>query len=174
MPKKDREILVWGKFYPFLFPSILCYFISWESFNIFSWNFVQLYNIGIILVVNNWWSSAPDLLGAILEYFGGLFWHMYLFFLISVQYFVIQFCSGGLEITLIATNTFFKMMFPSSGGHFRLFWDIFWHITSTFWEPFNMVYEILYRRSCCFFWGSLHHFFHIMTFLGSLFGVFLA
>ena len=42
-PKKGRGILVWGKFYPFLFVSILCYFISWEPFNIFSWNFAQLF-----------------------------------------------------------------------------------------------------------------------------------
>ena len=42
-PKKGKGILVWGKFFPFLFVSILCYFISWEPFNIFSWNFIQLF-----------------------------------------------------------------------------------------------------------------------------------
>ena len=42
-PKKGRGILVSGTFYPFLFVSILCCFISWEPFNIFSWNFAQLF-----------------------------------------------------------------------------------------------------------------------------------
>ena len=46
-------------------------------------------------------------------------------------------------------------------GHLRVFWGLFWHITSTFWEPFNMVCEILYRCSWCSFWGSLHYFFSI-------------
>ena len=40
-------------------------------------------------------------------YFGGLFWDMYLFFLIYVQYFVVKFCSGVLGINLIITNTVF-------------------------------------------------------------------
>ena len=52
-------------------------------------------------------------------------------------------------------------MSPSSGGHLRVFWGLFWHITPTFWEPCNMFCEILYRRSWCSFWGSLHYFFSI-------------
>ena len=60
------------------------------------------------------------------------------------------------------------------GGHFGVFWGLFWHITSTFWEPFIIFCETLCRSSWCFFWGSLHNFFHIMTLLGSFRGYFRA
>ena len=114
-------------------------------------------------------TMVPVSLGPFFGYFGGLFWHMYLFFFISVQYFVMKFCTGVLDITLIITNTFFDIMFPSSGGHFRVFWGLFWHITSTFWEPFNMFswnfvqtfFVFLLRVTALFFsiswpsWGAL-------------------
>ena len=52
-------------------------------------------------------------------YFGGLFWDMYLFFLIYVQYFVVKFCSGVLGINLIITNTaFFWNHVPIFRGSF--------------------------------------------------------
>ena len=55
----------------------------------------------------SWYNNALGLLGAILGYLGGLFWHMYLFFLISVQYFVMKCFSGVLAKTLIIANTRF-------------------------------------------------------------------
>ena len=76
---------------------------------------------------------------------------MYIFFLISVQYCVMRFCTGVLGITLIITNTrkLFDIMSRSSGGHFGVFWGLFSHIISTFWEPFNKFYAILYTCSWC-------------------------
>ena len=133
--------------------------------------------LGMILVVNTLKQSpppSPRLLWEILGYFWGLFWHMYLFLLIFVQYIVIKFCSGVPSITLNITKTcFLASCPPSSGGHFRVFWGLFWHITSVFWEPFSMSCQILYRPSWWSFWASLHYFFHIMTLLGTLRWIFL-
>ena len=114
-------------------------------------------------------TMAPVSLGPFLWFFGVLFWHMYLLFFMYVQYFVMKFCAVVLDITLIITNTFSDIMSPSSRGHFRVFWGLFWHITSTFWEPFYMfswnfvqTYLVFLLRvtALCFF--------HIMTHLWSL------
>ena len=114
-------------------------------------------------------TMAPVSLAPFFGVFWGLFWHMHLFFFISVQYFVMKFCTGVLDITLIITNTFSDIMSPSSRGHFRVFWGLFWHITSTFWEPFNMfpwnfvqTFLVFLLRVTALF------FFHIMTLLGNL------
>ena len=61
-----------------------------------------------------------------------------------VQYFVTKFCSGVLGITLTIVNTkFFWHNVPLLRGHFGVFLDLFWHITSTFWEPFKIFCEAL-------------------------------
>ena len=125
--------------------------------------------LGIILVVNTLkqWPLSPR--GHFLGFFGAYFGICTYFFFIFVQYFVMNFCTGVLEITLIITNTFSDIMSPSSRGHFRVFWGLFWHITSTFWEPFNMfswnfvqAFLVFLLRVTALF------FFHIMTLLGRL------
>ena len=119
---------MWCKFYPFLFASILCYFLRIIQYFLMKFCTVVL---GIILVVNTF-KQCPLSVSGHLGYFRALFWDMCLFFLISVQYSVMRFCSGVLGITLIITNTCFDIMSLSSGGHSRVFWGLFWHITSTF------------------------------------------
>ena len=84
-----------------------------------------------------------------------------------------SFYTGVLGMTLIMTNTFFWHHIPIFRGSFKSILETVCHITSTFWEPFNIFCEILYRRSWCSFWGSLHYFFfHIMTLLVSVRGIF--
>ena len=77
-------------------------------------------------------------------------------------------------LNLIITNAkfFFDIMSLSSGNIFGVFWGLFWHITSILWKPFNMFCEILYRRSWCSFWASLHYFFYIMTLMEALGSIF--
>ena len=96
---------------------------------------------------NLWLPSAGGCFGV----FRDLFLHMYIFFLISVQYCVMKFCTGVLGITLVITNTrkIFDIMSRSSGGHCGVFWGLFSHIISTFWESFNKFYATLYTRSWC-------------------------
>ena len=74
-------------------------------------------------------NNPPGLLGANYGY-GGQFWHMYLFFLISVQYFLMKLCTGVLGITLMVTTlkTNFTSWLSSAGGHLGVFWDLFLHM----------------------------------------------
>ena len=72
--------------------------------------------LGIILVVNML-KQSPGMLGAILGYFGGLFWHMYLFSLISIwhnsdyhQYFFLTSCPHLQWFILEYFGTYFGIL----------------------------------------------------------------
>ena len=128
--------------------------------------------LGIILVVNTF-KQCPLSASGHFGYFGALFWHMYLFFLISVQYFVMKFCSGVLGITLIITNTFLTSC-PHLQGVILEYFGAYFSILTLHFE----------NRSICSvkfckdvhgvpFEGHCSIFFHIVTLLGNIMGVFL-
>ena len=122
---------------------------SHEILHSYSW-----YNIGgqyTQTMPPVYWGPFWGILGSyfnICTYFSRLF----------VQYSVTKFCSGVLGITLTIANTkIFWNNVPLLKGHFGVFLGLFWHITFTFWEPFKIFCEILYKSSLCSFWGSLHY-----------------
>ena len=127
-----------------LFVSILCYFIFCTVVS------------SIILMVTTL-EQCPCSLRAILGYFWVQFWHIDIFSLISIQYFVMKSRTDVLDITLIITNPIF-------------FWQLCPHLQGTILGDSGACYgilhllvknrsicshEILYRRS----WCSLHYFF---------------
>lgn len=94
---------------------------------------------GVILMVTTL-EQCPCWLRAILGYFWVQFWHIDVFSLISIQYFVVKSRTDVLDITMIITNPIFFLVVvsPSSGDHLGGFWGLLWHITSTCQESFNM------------------------------------
>ena len=98
--------------------------------------------------------SAGDHFGV----FWALFWHMYIFFLISVQYFVIKLCTGVLSITLIVTNT--KIFLTSCPALQRVHFGTYFGILRLLFENCSICsHEILYRCSWCSFEGHCTIFF---------------
>ena len=101
---------------------------------------------------------------------------MYIFFLISVQYFVIKLCTGVLSITLIVTNT--KTFLTSCPALQRVHFGTYFGILRLLFENRSICsHEILYRCSWCSFEGHCTIFFSISWpcwgFLGSVFGYIL-
>ena len=105
LPKGGRGGGILGQILRILFVSIFRYFISWESFNIFSWHFVQF----------SWYNLDG--------HYTQTMFPMYIFFLVSIQYFLMKFCTGALGITLIITSTkkFFWHYFPLFRSSFGVF-----------------------------------------------------
>ena len=114
------------------------------------------------------------LLGGILGYFGTYFCICTYFFQISVQHFLMKFCTGVLGITLIITNTkiFFDIMFQGdilgySGAYFGILRLLFENRSIYSVKCYTDVLDVPFVGQCTIF-------FHIMTLLGSLRGYFRA
>ena len=81
LPSFGGRRVFWGKFYPFLFVSVLrFFFICWESFNIFSQNFLQLF---LVLAWGSlhskfFFTSCPPSAGHHFGIFLSLFWQIVL------------------------------------------------------------------------------------------------
>ena len=92
--------LCWGPFWGIFGPIFSCSSISWELCNILLWNCVHM-----CLVVLCWFHSAGGraILGVffILAYFGI---YIFLYFLKTVQYFLIKFCIDVIGITQVTTT----------------------------------------------------------------------
>ena len=100
--------------------------------------------------------SAGDHFGV----FWALFWHMYIFFLVSVQYFVIKLCTGVLSITLIVTNN--KIFLTSCPALQRVHFGTYFGILRLLFENRSICsHEMLYRCSWCSFEGHCTIFFSI-------------
>ena len=117
-PKKGRGSFVWVNFTHFCL-SVFYVNLFLENHSIVSHEILYScpwYKIGGQYIQ----TMAPVCWGPYWGYFGGLFWGMYLLFLIYVQYFVVKFCSGVLGINLIITNTvfFFWNHVPIFSGSF--------------------------------------------------------
>ena len=145
----------------------------WEPFNILSWNFVQTFLVFLLRVAALFFSISWSCWGALGGIFGLIWTRLFIWYFITIQFFLMKIFTGVLGITLIITNTktFFDAMSLSSAGGDILGYSegLLWHITATFWEPFNMFSWNFVQTFLVLLWESLHYFFfHIMALLGSL------
>ena len=150
-PKKGRGSFVWVNFTHFCL-SVFYVNLFLENHSIFCHEILYSfcwYNNGgqyIQTMPSICWGPFWDILGT---YFGiGTYFSWYLFNILSCNF--LQMFFAYLWVLLIL---FFDVMFPSSDDHFRVIGGLFWYITSTFWKPFNMLCEILYRCSWFSFLG---------------------
>ena len=133
--KKGRGILVWGKFYPFLFVSIFSYSISWESLNIFSWNFVQLF----FLLVFNTLEQSPRSAGGQLWVWGPILAYVLIFLDICsiFSHETLYRCSWYNPDGHYTQNKFYIMAFLCWGSFGGILGPIFAYVYIFSRYPFN-------------------------------------
>ena len=102
----------------------------------------------------------------------GLFCCMFFYFLKTVQYFLMKFCTDNFSITLTVTTLnkyFLGRFFLSVGGHFGVFWHLFGIFLGPFWKILiifctdvlilTMIVTTYFLHYFHLFWGPFLHIF---------------
>ena len=104
---------------------ILCYFwahfavcsnISWGPFNIFSWNFIQMFLV---------YSNSHYTIFLFMSFPPGAHSGVFLYLLRIVQYFLMKFCINVCSTNLMVTalKYFIHIIYSPAGSHFGAFLD---------------------------------------------------
>ena len=102
----------------------------------------------------------------------GLFCCMFFYFLKTIQYFLMKFCTDNFSITLTVTTLnkyFLRHFFLSVGGHFGVFWNLFGIFLGPFWKILiifctdvlilTMIVTTYFLHYFHLFWGPFLHIF---------------
>ena len=174
--QKRTMILIWGKFYPIF---VFHYFKLLYFLRIIHYFLMKFYTValGIILIVITLKQCPPSAGGHFGIFWGPILAYVHIFLDICSIFCYKILCRCSWHNPDVTNTFFFDIMSSSSWGHFRVFWGLFWHITSTFWEPFN-IFSWNYVQTCLVFLLRVTALFFSISWscwgaLGGIFGLIL-